>query len=30
VEGGTLLESGEDDTLFAWPEPHKPLKLTLG
>jgi len=30
LEGGTLLEARDDGTLFAWPEPREPLKLTLG
>jgi hypothetical protein len=28
-EGGTVLESGKDGTLLSWPDPQKPLKLTL-
>jgi alpha-D-xyloside xylohydrolase len=28
-EGGTLVESGKDGTVLAWPDPQKPLKLLL-
>jgi hypothetical protein len=28
-EGGSVLETGEDGTLVHWPDPQKPLKVTL-